>query len=78
LTVAAEAARRAIAQAAETSENVETFLTRVVRGMASDLERSNYKEGCPTATTALETAARPRRRDPQRIPEVGARNQAWA
>jgi AcrR family transcriptional regulator len=57
LTLAAEAVRRAIAQAAETSENVETFLTRVVRGMASDLERSNYKEGCPIATTALETAA---------------------
>src|SRR6202158_1817816 len=57
LTLAAEGVRRAIAQAAETSENVETFLTRVVRGMASDLERSDYKEGCPIATTALRTAA---------------------
>jgi TetR/AcrR family transcriptional repressor of lmrAB and yxaGH operons len=25
--------------------------------MASDLEKSGYKEGCPIATTALETAA---------------------
>src|SRR5216684_840882 len=57
LTLVAEGVRRAITQAAETSENVETFLTRVVRGMASDLERSDYKEGCPIATTALETAA---------------------
>jgi TetR/AcrR family transcriptional repressor of lmrAB and yxaGH operons len=57
LALAAEAVRRAIAQAAETSDNAETFLTRVVRGMASDLERSDYKEGCPIATTALETAA---------------------
>ena len=57
LTLAAEAVGRAIAQAAETSESAETFLTRVARGMASDLERSGYKEGCPIATTALETAA---------------------
>ena len=57
LTLAAEGVRGAIAHAAETSENVETFLTRVVRGMAADLERSDYKEGCPIATTALETAA---------------------
>ncbi len=33
------------------------FLTRVARGMASDLEQSGYQEGCPIATTALETAA---------------------
>ena len=57
LTLAAEAVGRAIAQAAETSESAETFLTRVARGMASDLEHSGYKEGCPIATTALETAA---------------------
>jgi TetR/AcrR family transcriptional regulator, lmrAB and yxaGH operons repressor len=57
LAMAAEAVRRAIAQAAETSKNVETFLTRIARGMAADLERSDYKEGCPIATTALETAA---------------------
>lgn len=57
LTLAGEGVRRAIAYAAETSDNAETFLTRIARGMASDLERSNYMEGCPIATTALETAA---------------------
>jgi TetR/AcrR family transcriptional regulator, lmrAB and yxaGH operons repressor len=57
LTLAGEAVRQAIAKAAETSENAEIFLIRVVRGMAADLEKSDYKEGCPIATTALETAA---------------------
>src|SRR5882724_11586713 len=57
LTLAGEAVRQAIAHAAETSESAEIFLTRVARGMASDLEKSGYKEGCPIATTALETAA---------------------
>jgi TetR/AcrR family transcriptional repressor of lmrAB and yxaGH operons len=57
LTLAGEATRQAIAKAAETSENAEMFLTRLARGMASDLEKSDYKEGCPIATTALETAA---------------------
>jgi TetR/AcrR family transcriptional regulator, lmrAB and yxaGH operons repressor len=57
LTLAGEALRQAIAKAAEASENAEMFLTRMVRGMASDLEKSDYREGCPIATTALETAA---------------------
>jgi TetR/AcrR family transcriptional repressor of lmrAB and yxaGH operons len=57
LTLAANAVRQAIAQAAATSKNAETFLIRVARGMAADLERSEYREGCPIATTALETAA---------------------
>src|SRR5712671_4914108 len=57
LTLAGEAVRQAIAHAAETSANAEIFLTRVARGMASDLEKSGYKEGCPSATTALETSA---------------------
>src|SRR5205814_3863063 len=57
LTLAGEAVRQAIAKAAETSENAEMFLTRVIRGMAADLEKSGYREGCPIATTALETAA---------------------
>lgn len=43
--------------AAEASQSAEMFLTRVVRGMAADLEKSDYKEGCPIATTALETSA---------------------
>jgi TetR/AcrR family transcriptional regulator, lmrAB and yxaGH operons repressor len=57
LTLAGEAVRRAIAHAAETSESAEAFLKRVARGMATDLERSGFTEGCPIATTALETAA---------------------
>ena len=57
LTLAGEAVRQAIAFAAETSESAEVFLTRVARGMAADLEKSDYKEGCPIATTALETSA---------------------
>jgi TetR/AcrR family transcriptional regulator, lmrAB and yxaGH operons repressor len=57
LTLAGEAVREAIGRAADTSESAEIFLLRVARGMASDLEKSGYKEGCPIATTALETAA---------------------
>jgi TetR/AcrR family transcriptional repressor of lmrAB and yxaGH operons len=57
LTLAAEAVRQGIAKAAEASQSAEIFLVRIVRGMASDLERSDYKEGCPIATTALETSA---------------------
>jgi TetR/AcrR family transcriptional repressor of lmrAB and yxaGH operons len=56
LTIAGEAVRQGIAHAAETSENLEAFLTRVARSMAADLEKSDYKEGCPIATTALETS----------------------
>src|SRR3981189_1585399 len=44
LTLAGEAVRQAIASAAETSKNAEVFLTRIARGMAADLEKSDYKE----------------------------------
>jgi TetR/AcrR family transcriptional repressor of lmrAB and yxaGH operons len=57
LTLAGEALRQRIALAADASESSEIFLVRLVRGMAADLERSDYKEGCPIATTALETSA---------------------
>jgi TetR/AcrR family transcriptional repressor of lmrAB and yxaGH operons len=57
LALAGETVRQAIAKAAEKSETAEMFLSRVVRGMAADLEKSDYREGCPIATTALETAA---------------------
>jgi TetR/AcrR family transcriptional regulator, lmrAB and yxaGH operons repressor len=57
LMLAGEAVRAAIARAAEASDNAESFLVRIVRGMAADLERSDFKEGCPIATSALETSA---------------------
>jgi TetR/AcrR family transcriptional regulator, lmrAB and yxaGH operons repressor len=57
LALAGEAVRQGIARAAEASESAEIFLVRIVRGMASELERSDYREGCPIATTALETSA---------------------
>jgi TetR/AcrR family transcriptional repressor of lmrAB and yxaGH operons len=57
LTLAGEAARQGIARAAEASESAEVFLMRIVRSMAADLEHSDYREGCPIATTALETSA---------------------
>jgi TetR/AcrR family transcriptional regulator, lmrAB and yxaGH operons repressor len=57
LTLAGEAVRQAIARAAESSESAEVFLIRIARGMAADLAKSGYREGCPIATTALETSA---------------------
>jgi len=57
LTMAGEAVRQGIAKAAEASASTEMFLTYVARAMAADLEKSGYKEGCPIATTALETSA---------------------
>jgi TetR/AcrR family transcriptional repressor of lmrAB and yxaGH operons len=57
LTIAGEAVRQGIVRAAEASESMEAFLTRVARAMAADLEKSDYQEGCPIATTALETSA---------------------
>ena len=57
LTLAGEAVRQRIALAAEHSESAEVFVTRLARGMADDLEKSDYKDGCPIATTALETSA---------------------
>ena len=49
--------RQFIADAAQTSGNVQAFLVKLARGMAANLERSGYREGCPVATMALETAA---------------------
>jgi len=54
LSLAAEAVRQAIAGAGTTSNSAEEFLIRIARGMAADLERSNFMEGCPIAPTALE------------------------
>lgn len=52
-----EGVRDFITDAAQTSGNVQAFLVKLARGMAANLERSGYSEGCPVATTALETAA---------------------
>jgi TetR/AcrR family transcriptional regulator, lmrAB and yxaGH operons repressor len=57
LALAGEGVRGAIARAAETSESAEIFLTRIAQGMFANLEKSDYTEGCPIATTALETSA---------------------
>ena len=55
--LAGEAVRAKIALAAEASGNAEVFLTGIARAMAADLEKSDFCNGCPIATTALETAA---------------------
>ena len=57
LTMAGEATRQGIARAAEASESAEAFVARIARRMASDLEESGFHDGCPIATTALETSA---------------------
>ena len=57
LDLAGEAVRRKIALAAEASPSAEAFLTGIARAMAADLENSDYCNGCPIATTALETSA---------------------
>jgi TetR/AcrR family transcriptional repressor of lmrAB and yxaGH operons len=57
LILAGEALRRGIVRAAEASESAEGFLARIVRTITADLEESDFKDGCPIATTALETAA---------------------
>jgi TetR/AcrR family transcriptional repressor of lmrAB and yxaGH operons len=57
LTLSAEMVQAGIAGAAATSETAEIFLVQIVRAMADELERSDFSEGCPIATTALETAA---------------------
>jgi TetR/AcrR family transcriptional repressor of lmrAB and yxaGH operons len=57
LNLAGEAVRAKIAFAAEASPSAEVFLTGIARAMAADLEQSDFCNGCPIATTALETAA---------------------
>jgi TetR/AcrR family transcriptional repressor of lmrAB and yxaGH operons len=57
LALSGEAVRQGIARSAEASESAEIFLLRMVRAMAAELERSDYREGCPIATAALETSA---------------------
>ena len=45
-----------IAHVAGTSRTAETFVINLARGMAANLEASDFREGCPLATTALEIA----------------------
>jgi TetR/AcrR family transcriptional repressor of lmrAB and yxaGH operons len=52
-----EAVRAFIAHVAETSRGADTFVINLARGMAANLEASDFREGCPLATTALEIAA---------------------
>lgn len=54
LAYAADSVRQAIAGAAKTSKSADEFLIRIARAMAANLERSDFKEGCPIAPTALE------------------------
>jgi len=54
LTLSANGVRQAIAGASKTSKTADEFLIRIVRGMAINLERSAFIEGCPIAPTALE------------------------
>jgi TetR/AcrR family transcriptional regulator, lmrAB and yxaGH operons repressor len=54
LAHAANTVRQGIAGAAKTSKSPDEFLIRIARGMGADLERSDFKEGCPIAPTALE------------------------
>jgi TetR/AcrR family transcriptional repressor of lmrAB and yxaGH operons len=52
-----QAVRMFIRQAAEASRSAEAFVVGLARGMAANLEASDFHEGCPIATTALEIAA---------------------
>jgi TetR/AcrR family transcriptional repressor of lmrAB and yxaGH operons len=54
LAYAADSVRQAIAGAAKASKSADEFLIRIARAMAANLERSDFKEGCPIAPTALE------------------------
>jgi TetR/AcrR family transcriptional repressor of lmrAB and yxaGH operons len=51
-----KAVRAFIAQVAETSRSAEAFAINLARGMAARLEASDFREGCPLATTVLEIA----------------------
>jgi TetR/AcrR family transcriptional regulator, lmrAB and yxaGH operons repressor len=57
LRLAGETVRAKIALAAEAAPSAEIFLTGIARGMAADLQNSAFNDGCPIATTALETSA---------------------
>lgn len=51
-----KAVREYILHVAEIARSAETFVIGLARGMAARLEASDFREGCPLATTALEVA----------------------
>ena len=51
-----QAVRAFIAQAAGASRSAESFVVNLAKGMAANLEASDFREGCPLATTVLEIA----------------------
>lgn len=57
IAVGGETVRAFIAQVAEASRSAETFVVNLARGMSAGLEGSDFREGCPLATTALEITA---------------------
>jgi AcrR family transcriptional regulator len=56
VALGAQAVHDFIAQASAAAQSAEAFVASLARGMAANLERSGYREGCPIAPTALETA----------------------
>ena len=56
VALGAQAVHGFIAQASGAAQSAEAFVASLARGMAVNLERSGYREGCPIAPTALETA----------------------
>ncbi|MGB9366227.1 MAG: TetR family transcriptional regulator [Xanthobacteraceae bacterium] len=51
-----KAVRAFIAHVAEGSRSAESFAVNLAKGMAANLEASDFREGCPLATTVLEIA----------------------
>ena len=56
VAIGEKAVRGFIAHVAGTSRTAEAFVINLARGMAANLEASDFREGCPLATTALEIA----------------------
>lgn len=57
LRLAGEIVRGKIALAAEAATSADSFLIGLARAMAAELQNSAFNDGCPIATTALETSA---------------------
>jgi TetR/AcrR family transcriptional repressor of lmrAB and yxaGH operons len=57
LRLAGEIVRGKIALAAEAAASVDAFLIGLARAMVAELQNSDFNDGCPIATAALETSA---------------------